>query len=75
MQTPKPRGFFTTAREAACVLGLITIAAVSSPAQAEMRPTARVMGRITSLYQDPAIACALADMCELIICRAVLARL
>lgn len=35
MQTPKPHGFFTTAREAACVFGLIAIAAVSTPAQAE----------------------------------------
>ena len=35
MQTPKPRGFFTTAREAACVVGLIAISAFSSPAQAE----------------------------------------
>jgi hypothetical protein len=35
MQTPKPHGFFTSAREAACVFGLIAIAAVSTPAQAE----------------------------------------
>lgn len=35
MQTPKPHGFFTIAREAACVFGLIAIAGVLTPAQAE----------------------------------------
>lgn len=75
MQTPKPHGFFTTAREAACVFGLIAIAAVSTPAQAENASIVRVMAQIMSLYQDPAIAFALADMSGLIIYPGVLVRL